>query len=429
MSTTVSWSISKHHRKADGTYNAKIRIIHNRKVAYMATSIFTKSVRFKKGATYGTVTDQDIDDSLNEKVRDIRRLINENDVVIGNMESAKDVAEFIKKKMLRSGQDIDFIKFSREYIDQIPPNKNKSFLTTGVNSLCYYIDSMNETRLPINRLTSKFLRLYELWLKSERVVYFKGKDRTLKPITNTGLSNYMSAIRLLFNKALEHYNDYETNDIQIKHNPFKAYKIVPCDIPEKKVIGRDIIPKVYELIERKENGIVKQTAIDAFLLSFFLAGINLIDMYEGVTINNGRIEYNRTKTRDRKRDKSFISIAIPEEARLIIERRQWKGGNELLDFRKRYSSIGAFRHAVCDGMKKVSESVGFKLKFYDARHMFATFARNGCGFPKDDIAVCLTHSSPLSTTELYITPDFSIVDKVVKGVIDYAFKRGEYSDK
>lgn len=423
MSTTVSWSISKHHRKADGTYNAKIRIIHNRKIAYTQTGIFTKSVRFKKGSSYGDVTDPEIENSLNEKVRMIRKIINDHNTTIEAISTPQEVIEYIQKIKQRENQVIDFIAFSKEHISNLPEYKNKTFLTTGINSLCYYLRSLKENTLPINKLTSKFLRKYESWLRTERTGYYKGKEHTLKPITDSGVKNYTSAIKILFNRALDHYNDYENDDIVIKHDPFKAYKIVSQNQPEKKKYTKELFQKIYHSADGR-NPLTEETiALHAFLFSFFIAGINLIDMYEGMRINDGRIEYNRTKTRLKKKDKSFISIAIPEEAKEIINKHIWVNGSEVLDFKKRYKTIKSFRTAVCIGMKKISENVGFKLKFYDARHMFATFARNNCGFGIDDVAFCLTHSSSHAITETYITPDYSIVDKVIKGVLDYVFDR------
>lgn len=38
---------------------------------------------------------------------------------------------------------------------------------------------------------------------------------------------------------------------------------------------------------------------------------------------------------------------------------------------------------------------------YTARHSFATIARNECGVSKDDISMCLTHSSGLDITDRY----------------------------
>lgn len=38
---TITWVVFKHHRKADGTYNPKIRVYHNGSTAYIPS----KSIR------------------------------------------------------------------------------------------------------------------------------------------------------------------------------------------------------------------------------------------------------------------------------------------------------------------------------------------------------------------------------------------------
>lgn len=61
------------------------------------------------------------------------------------------------------------------------------------------------------------------------------------------------------------------------------------------------------------------------------------------------------------------------------------------------------------------------VQFYSARHSFATIARNDCGFGKDDIAMCLNHSSGRSVTDSYIKEDYSVIEKVIKGVVKFVF--------
>lgn len=45
---TFRFSIRPHDLKADGTYNIKIRVIHNRKVRYMSTQYFESKSEFNK---------------------------------------------------------------------------------------------------------------------------------------------------------------------------------------------------------------------------------------------------------------------------------------------------------------------------------------------------------------------------------------------
>lgn len=68
-----------------------------------------------------------------------------------------------------------------------------------------------------------------------------------------------------------------------------------------------------------------------------------------------------------------------------------------------------------------SLSLALPCIFHCSRHSFATIARNDCGFGKDDIAMCLNHSSGRSVTDSYIKEDYSVIEKVIKGVVKFVF--------
>jgi hypothetical protein len=51
------------------------------------------------------------------------------------------------------------------------------------------------------------------------------------------------------------------------------------------------------------------------------------------------------------------------------------------------------------------------------RHTFATIARNECGFDRDTVGKCLRHDDG-RVTDAYIRPDFTIIDRVCRAVLD-----------
>lgn len=115
---TAQWIVFKHHKKADGTYNPKIQIIHRGLSAYIASGINTECVRFRKGMSSGTITDSSIEDSLNDKVKKVRAILNEKDDIISEMDTAKEVKDYVLK-ILDTGNEIDFLKFANEYKDSV----------------------------------------------------------------------------------------------------------------------------------------------------------------------------------------------------------------------------------------------------------------------------------------------------------------------
>ena len=120
-----------------------------------------------------------------------------------------------------------------------------------------------------------------------------------------------------------------------------------------------------------------ELARDMFMLSFYLCGINAVDLYKGdYILNNDRLEYNRSKTKGKRKDSAFISIHIPAVAMPLV----LKYCNRLSE---RYATITNFNKAISKGMKVVCDLTGLKgVTFYSARHSFGNLARNKCSKTK-----------------------------------------------
>lgn len=165
---------------------------------------------------------------------------------------------------------------------------------------------------------------------------------------------------------------------------------------------------------------------DVFLLSFYLIGMNFADLYELLAIKDGRLEYERKKTRGRRQDRAFISIRIEPEAQELIEKYKDKSGERVFDFHRRYTTSHIFSSNVNKGLKnvakllKVADNQKQPLTTYYARHTWATIARNKCGISKDDVDLALNHvDQGLKMADTYIAKDWSLIDKANRSVLDY----------
>jgi len=125
-----------------------------------------------------------------------------------------------------------------------------------------------------------------------------------------------------------------------------------------------------------------------------------------------RVNYNRSKTRKRRKDRAFISINLIAEASPLLFKYVNNLGN-------RYAESGNFNKELNKGLKEIGETLGIpSLTMHCARHSFASIARNNCRFSKDDIALALNHvDNGHSVTDIYIAKDWSIVDEVQDAVI------------
>lgn len=416
---TLAWVVFKHHKKADGTYNPKIKVYHNGTTVYLSTQIYTSLVRFKKGESIGTITDGNITDALNSRIREIRKVLNMYDDVIDNCEDAKAVAAFIDKKM-NADKNLDFIAFAQSYVDGLKENGSKYIAKCLVNNLRLFV---NADSIPVKKITSSFLLRFESWMKSERMIKIGDTERKRKPLANSSVQTYMEKVQTIYNRMLLQYNDYEIGDIVIPGDPFKVYKTSQDVTYKQKATEVDIIKKIAGFKPNSKRHLSQIIARDMFMLSFCLAGINLIDILTCDTFIDGRVEYYRTKTKGKKKERAFMSVRVYPEILDVFEKYRDTTGKRVFNLYTLFSDIRTLRGSVSYGMKSLCKELGIEpITFYAARHSFATIARNKCDVDMADVALSLTHASGFNMTDKYVRPDFTKVDRAVRKVLDYVFK-------
>ena len=232
-------------------------------------------------------------------------------------------------------------------------------------------------------------------------------------------------VRVLFNAAMEEYNDEDKDEMRIIHYPFRKYKLKPRKENEKRNISKEQILKIRDC-EAEKIGLERAIfARDVFMLSFYLVGANTADLYEMDRLKDGRISYERKKTRGRRIDRAFISIKIEPEAETLIEKYRDKTDKRVFDFHNRYSNSLIFSSNVNKGLKTVAKVCEIKepLSMYYARHSWATIARNKCDISKDDVDLSLNHiDQGLKMADAYIEKDWSRIDSANRSVLDYIKK-------
>ena len=220
------------------------------------------------------------------------------------------------------------------------------------------------------------------------------------------------------------YNDYEIGDIVIPGDPFKKYRPNIKPTYKKKAVNASIVRKIAEYIpSAKSKSKSREYARDMFILSFCLAGMNMADLFTCTEYSSGRISYRRTKTRDKKKDRAFISLPVVPEAKLLFEKYRDIDNIRVFNLYKTFPDGLTARQTIANGMRAMCTELGIEpITFYAARHSFATIARNDCNVSMEDVALCLTHRSGFNMTDTYVKPDFSRVDRVIRKVMDFVFE-------
>ena len=216
---------------------------------------------------------------------------------------------------------------------------------------------------------------------------------------------HLRNIRAVFNDAI---------DNEVTNNyPFRRFKIRP-EPTRKRNLSVEAIRKIFNT-EDLEPWQVKYR--DFFKLTFMLIGINVIDLCNLQTYENGRIDYIRAKTH------KPYSIKVESEAHKLIEK--YKGEKHLLNYLDTYKDYRSFYMNMCNGLKAIKQRLNDiddgvtikELTSYWARHSWATIAAF-LDIPKDTIAAALGHGGN-TVTDIYIEFDKRKIDEANRKVLDY----------
>jgi integrase len=229
----------------------------------------------------------------------------------------------------------------------------------------------------------------------------------------------MRCLRRAFNYALE--RDITAN------NPFRHYRI-PIEETVMRVLP---IEKMRQLLTMETRYHYTEYR-DMFLLTFYLIGINTVDLSRLTHDNvvDGRIEYRRAKTG------KLYSIKIWPETAAILEK--YKGKNHLLSVFDRCSNYKAYQGTMNNALTRLGHPARDKdgkvitakngqakmvplekdLSIYWARYSWATYAAD-LDIPKDTISEALGHSHGAKVTGIYIKYSRDKVDAANRKVIDY----------
>ncbi len=409
MATTVKAMVFKHHRKVDGSYNVKIILLHEGKRKYLDTSHFVVKKQLTKDYK---IKDPFIAEQVEKQLRDYRKEISElaEKLIYFTADSLAD-------HLLNKNEDINFIKFCDQHIKKLKSEGRDGTAATHRVIRNSLVDYFKRESFSINEIHSNMLVSYEKYLRSERKLKrFNQLGNPVysikKGLSDSGLHNHMRDLRTLFNAAREKYNNEDIGIYKVKHYPFKKYKVGSPPPTRKRNNTLEEVLKIRDCITQVDSR--AELAKELYMLSFYLCGINAVDLYNLTdnNIKNGRINYNRSKTERKRKDNAFISIKVPKVATSLLEK--YVG---LLS--SRYANTYCLNWALCKGMEQLRTITGIQgITLYWARHTFATVARNKCRMSKDDIALALNHvDSGNKITDIYIEKDWKIIDDVQRKVI------------
>ena len=208
-------------------------------------------------------------------------------------------------------------------------------------------------------------------------------------------------MRKIFNDAID------DRVISADIYPFRRFKIKKEET-DKRALTIEEFKKVmaYKGIKQEE------WARDVFMLSFYLMGINMKDLFYLTEIDNGYINFKRFKSG------RLYNIKVEPEAMELIEK--YKGETLLLNFSDTIVHDENFRKKVNDYLATIAKDLEIRhFTTYSARHSWGTYAGE-LDIPKSTISHALGHAAETqSTTDIYIKFNHKKVEKANRDVIDF----------
>lgn len=363
----------------DGTYPVQVKVGYGTNL-YLATGMYLKP--------------EDWDDRLQVCTGKSARKINS---ILGTLLLQ------VTNRVLDLRGSGQFSQLTTAQLRQMLTNLDLTQPTVGVPSVGEYLEKVRALKTPntqVSYTTTKYrLSLYcdpdvlrfsdltyawfEAWIKQM-------EDGGLKRNT---VSKYLKVVKTVIKYA-------EDDGVQV--NP--AYKKIDSraetDTPMRNL-------PVQTLRRIRDTQVKGKTAMykDAFMLSFYLIGINLADLLAlpKDAIVNGRLHYKRAKT-----GKNY-SVLVQPEAQAIIDK--YPGKTHLLCFAEK---VKGFRQNCNDLLRKLEPG----LTWYWARYSWANYAID-LDIPKDTVSEAMGHKHGSTVTGIYIKYSQDKADAANRQVLDY----------
>lgn len=262
----------------------------------------------------------------------------------------------------------------------------------------------------VYRYTLKTIRAFdneEVPFEKVNVIWLKAFDAHLEK-QGVGINTraiHFRNLRAVFNSAINE------DLIGLEYYPFRKFKIASSR-KDKEALTEE---QLQRLIAYDTPYPFRRTARDLFLLSFYMCGMNLVDLYHLDRLRDGRAHFVRTKTSGKNINP--VSILVQPEAAVIIAR--YAGAEHVLRFIEERATYDTFIHQVQRALRHIAKELGIEgLTFYWARYTWATLA-DKLGISEKEISKGLGHVDTSIAGKFYISYDWTKVDRANRTVLDY----------
>ena len=376
---------------ANGQHKIRIAVSHNWDTRYIPTSIVIDSLNEFKNGKIVKRSDKEL---LNAKLKRIY------DTYYERCESI-------------------------EYADSLTCTQLVKIITNPINGEQHrkFEDIVEEFLSQIDEDDrEKTHKLYKLAAK--HFIRFTGPGTLMEHITPIRINNYLTHLRksklsptsikiyitllkVIINYAIKmRYVEYKVDPFVTASIPSAKKRDTYITVEQLKII-RDMVPNQYNV------SVVR----DIFMLTYYLAGMNLVDML-AYDFRTNIVDYIRIKTRNTKDGDRLTSFAVPDEAKPLIKKYMNKNTGKLV-FGK-YKTYVSCYNTLTRKMKvlKTVAGVTHNLTLYSARKSFVQHGYD-LGIPLSTLEYCIGQSMKEDRPIFnYVTIMRKHADKAIREILD-----------
>lgn len=344
--TTIKLAVLRHTKAKDGSFKIRIAIGHKQETSYIVTKY---SVRSLLNWSSGQVVNQPDAQATNIK---LRQLLNDYDqrlerVLNPDIYTCQQLRDILKS-MRPMGTANTFMDYARYTADEMRKDGRITSADMRMQQAMKFSAFLGGDIL-LTEITPATVTQYQRWLNRQ-------------DLSVAYIGMMLTCVKTVINAAIR------DGAVHYEVHPFAYYKQTQAEPREQ-----DITPSELRLI-RDYQTIYKgeAKARDLLMLSYYLGGINLIDLLSYDFRDKKIMEYIRTKTRNKKKTNRTVSFSIPDEAMPIIHRYMSPKTGKL-DFGCK-GSYDTFKNIVTRDCKRIAKKVGIedwhKVCYYTARKSF-----------------------------------------------------------
>lgn len=398
---TLKLTIFKAKVLKNGKHKIRIALCHKGETCYILTRYLIDSEnQFKNGL----IQKRPDASMMNMHLRSLLNAYQEklNEVQNQSMYTCRQLKDIISRNV-RTSESSTFKSVSTEYIKELILDRRDKYASIIRLSEKYFCEFLRGD-IALMDITPELIAGFSKFLKRNKCLSVATEGtvmRHIKVIINQGVK------RRMVNYSVHPFIDY----------------IIPASPVREIDISLEAFNRI-RLAAPKEKKY--HVAHDLFSLSFYLGGINLIDLLQIDFRDTEVLEYVRTKTKNTAIGARTISFTIPEEAKGIIK--EWMNKNTgRLDFGYKFSYPNFSRY-LTRSLASLAKKLGIteKVVYYSARKSFAQYASE-IGIPDGIIDYCLGHSDKSKGVIRYYTKvRQKQADMAISRVIDYVNNPEKY---